>query len=90
MCWAPLSHVLVLAGPFPCSHPQKLWDSGYSALDIITTLFKVTRNATDMAEFMKLEFLKVILAAVLHNIGQACSSAHDCTQRHAGPGLLCD
>lgn len=37
---------------------QGLFDSGYSAIDIITTIFRVTRNST-IAEFVKLEFLKV-------------------------------
>jgi replication factor C subunit 2/4 len=38
---------------------QALWDSGYSATDIITTLFRVVRNADGLAEFLKLEMLKV-------------------------------
>jgi len=37
---------------------QKLFDSGYSAIDIITTVFRVTRNS-NIPEFLKLEFLKV-------------------------------
>ena len=35
-----------------------LWSQGFSALDIIGTLFKVTKTF-DMAEFLKLEFIKV-------------------------------
>ena len=37
---------------------QVLCDLGYSATDIITTLFRVTKNA-DAHEFVKLEFLRV-------------------------------
>lgn len=35
-----------------------LWSQGFSALDIIGTLFKVTKTF-DMAEYLKLEFIKV-------------------------------
>lgn len=37
---------------------QSLCDLGYSAMDIITTVFRVVRNY-DMQEFLKLEFIKV-------------------------------
>ena len=37
---------------------QALCDLGYSAMDIITTLFKVVRNQ-QMEEFLKMEFIKV-------------------------------
>lgn len=37
---------------------QALCDLGYSAMDIITTVFRVVRNY-DMHEFLKLEFIKV-------------------------------
>ena len=37
---------------------QALCDLGYSAMDIITTLFRVVRNY-NMQEFLKLEFIKV-------------------------------
>ncbi|KAH6583713.1 hypothetical protein BASA60_001311 [Batrachochytrium salamandrivorans] len=37
----------------------ELWDKGYSALDIITTLFRVVKSF-NMAEYMKLEFIKEI------------------------------
>ncbi|KAF5833107.1 DNA replication factor C complex subunit 2 [Dunaliella salina] len=48
-------HPLVVANIILCV----LFDSGYSAIDIITTVFRVTRNS-NIAEFMKLEFLKEI------------------------------
>mmetsp|Transcript_19992 Transcript_19992/g.47644 ORF Transcript_19992/g.47644 Transcript_19992/m.47644 type:complete len:348 (+) Transcript_19992:65-1108(+) len=38
---------------------MSLWDMGYSSLDIITTLFRVVRNA-EMEEFTKLEFIKEV------------------------------
>ena len=38
---------------------KHLCDLGYSATDIITTLFRVVRNYK-MQEFLKLEFIKVI------------------------------
>ena len=38
---------------------KHLCDLGYSATDIITTLFRVVRNYK-MQEFLKLEFIKVV------------------------------
>ena len=37
---------------------QQLWNLGYSAQDIIVTVFRVAKTAT-MAEYLKLEFIKV-------------------------------
>lgn len=37
---------------------KQLSDLGYSASDIITTLFRVVKNY-DMAEYLKLEFIRV-------------------------------
>lgn len=37
---------------------QQLYNSGYSSTDIIQTLFRVVRN-TEMAEYLKLEYIKV-------------------------------
>lgn len=37
---------------------NQLWNQGYSALDIIGTLFKVLKTY-DMPEYLKLEFIKV-------------------------------
>jgi len=39
---------------------QKLFNDGYSATDIITTLFRIVRNA-DLQEWIKLEYIKVRL-----------------------------
>ena len=51
---------------------KHLCDLGYSATDIITTLFRVVRNYK-MQEFLKLEFIKVMpcklytMRSVMHN-----------------------
>ncbi|URD99921.1 Replication factor C subunit [Musa troglodytarum] len=49
----------VLEGNFDdaCAGLKQLYDLGYSPTDIITTLFRIIKNY-DMAEFLKLEFLK--------------------------------
>ncbi|WIA13158.1 hypothetical protein OEZ85_006750 [Tetradesmus obliquus] len=39
---------------------KALCDMGYSAIDIITTVYRVARNAEGMTEFLKLEFLREI------------------------------
>ena len=39
---------------------KHLCDLGYSATDIVTTLFRVVRNYK-MQEFLKLEFIKVCI-----------------------------
>lgn len=38
---------------------QKIWDFGYSTLDIISTIFKVTKTYPGMPEKLKLDFIKV-------------------------------
>jgi replication factor C subunit 2/4 len=50
----------VLEGKFDeaCSGLKQLYDLGYSPTDIITTLFRIIKNY-DMAEYLKLEFMKV-------------------------------
>eukprot|EP00252_Welwitschia_mirabilis_P017934 TRINITY_DN4002_c0_g1_i1.p1 TRINITY_DN4002_c0_g1~~TRINITY_DN4002_c0_g1_i1.p1 ORF type:complete len:210 (-),score=36.64 TRINITY_DN4002_c0_g1_i1:130-759(-) len=49
----------VIEGKFDdaCSRLKGLYNLGYSATDIITTLFRVIKNY-DMPEFLKLEFIK--------------------------------
>lgn len=37
---------------------EDLWTQGYSAVDIVTTLFRVVRSMDAMAEYLKLEFIK--------------------------------
>lgn len=39
---------------------KDLWDKGYSAMDIITTMFRVVKSMQDLSEFGKLEFIKEI------------------------------
>lgn len=41
-----------------CHGMKQLYDLGYSPTDIITTLFRIIKNY-DMAEYLKLEFMKV-------------------------------
>lgn len=50
----------VIEGNFDdaCSGLKQLYDLGYSPTDIITTLFRIIKNY-DMAEYLKLEFMKV-------------------------------
>lgn len=62
----------VLEGKFDeaCAGLKQLYDLGYSPTDIITTLFRIIKNY-DMAEYLKLEFLKVLIttrfsACILH------------------------
>ncbi|CAN6580711.1 unnamed protein product [Malus baccata var. baccata] len=49
----------ILEGKFDdaCSGLKQLYDLGYSPTDIITTFFRIIKNY-DMAEFLKLEFMK--------------------------------
>lgn len=49
-----------LSAKYGAGAVQSLFDGGYSATDIITTLFRVVRNA-DLHEFVKLEFIRVRL-----------------------------
>lgn len=50
----------VIEGNFDeaCSGLKQLYDLGYSPTDIITTLFRIIKSY-DMAEYLKLEFMKV-------------------------------
>ena len=50
--------MLTVCGP----SVQSLCDLGYSAMDIITTVFRVVRNY-QMDEILKLEFIKVKTAS---------------------------
>ncbi|TPX34086.1 hypothetical protein SmJEL517_g03165 [Synchytrium microbalum] len=42
---------------------SELWSNGYSSLDIVGTMAKVTQYSTELQEFVKLNFLKEIGAA---------------------------
>ncbi|WRT68497.1 uncharacterized protein IL334_005473 [Kwoniella shivajii] len=37
-----------------------LWDQGYSAVDIVVSVFRVTKGMEELQEYMKLEFIKEI------------------------------
>ncbi|GAA6062572.1 hypothetical protein JCM10212_004885 [Sporobolomyces blumeae] len=39
---------------------EELWNYGYSAVDIVTTLFRVTKGMDGLAEYTKLEFIREI------------------------------
>lgn len=55
-----ISHCLSAEIDNACNIMKHLCDLGYSATDIITTLFRVVRNYK-MQEFLKLEFIKVCI-----------------------------
>lgn len=59
----------VLEGKFDdaCAKLKQLYDLGYSPTDIITTLYRIIKNY-DMAEYLKLEFLKVWHEQVPFNV----------------------
>lgn len=38
---------------------SELWTQGYSAVDIVSTIFRVVKNNETMPEYRKLEFIKV-------------------------------
>ena len=42
------------------THLNNVYGKGYATVDIVTTLFKVTKNS-EIPEFVKLEFIKVCL-----------------------------
>ncbi|KAI5819854.1 P-loop containing nucleoside triphosphate hydrolase protein [Pyronema omphalodes] len=39
---------------------EELWDKGYSAVDVISTMFRVTKTVDTLSEHSKLEFIKEI------------------------------
>jgi len=39
---------------------QELWDQGYSAIDIIVTIFRVVKTFDELPEYTKLEYIKEI------------------------------
>ena len=39
---------------------KHMWTLGYSAVDIITNIFRVCKTHTDLPEYLKLEFIKEI------------------------------
>ncbi len=53
----------------------QLWTQGFSALDIVSTLFKVVKNA-DMPEFLKLEYIKQIGFSHMKVLEGLCTLTH--------------
>ncbi|KAH9982879.1 P-loop containing nucleoside triphosphate hydrolase protein, partial [Lactifluus volemus] len=41
---------------------QELWDQGYSAVDIIVTIFRVVKTFDELPEYTKLEYIKVAIS----------------------------
>jgi replication factor C subunit 2/4 len=39
---------------------NKLWDQGYSAVDIVVTVFRVVKGLDDLPEYTKLEFIREV------------------------------
>jgi len=39
---------------------NELWDQGYSAVDIVVTVFRVVKTSDDLPEYTKLEYIKEI------------------------------
>lgn len=44
---------------------DELWVGGYSAVDIVSTLFRVVKGMEALAEYTKLEFIKVSVLLLL-------------------------
>ena len=38
---------------------EELWVSGYAAVDIVSTIFRVAKNMDELPEYLKLEFIRV-------------------------------
>ncbi|KAF7730843.1 replication factor C subunit 4 [Apophysomyces ossiformis] len=59
-----IQHVLKCCAEYnfddAASSLRELYDSGYSALDIITTLFRVVKSYTELPESQRLDFIKEI------------------------------
>ena len=46
---------------------QELWDQGYSAVDVVVTIFRVVKASGKMPEYTKFEFIKVAAYAILNS-----------------------
>ena len=49
-----------------CDGMKELWELGYSPVDIVTTLFRVTRSLPELTERAKLDFIREIGQCHLH------------------------
>lgn len=41
-----------------------LWDKGYSAVDIVSTIFRVVKGMEELPEYTKLEFIRVSVTPI--------------------------
>jgi replication factor C subunit 2/4 len=41
------------------SRIHSLWDQGYAAVDIVTTIFRVVKTMDELPEYTRLEFIRV-------------------------------
>lgn len=60
---------------------EELWGQGYAAVDIVTTLFRVTKGMDALAEHIKLEFIKVCSPFLAFG---RCQAFADLSDRVAG------
>ena len=44
-----------------------LWDQGYSAVDIVVTVFRVVKGMEELPEYLKLEFIRVCRKIIAEN-----------------------
>jgi replication factor C subunit 2/4 len=42
-----------------------LWEQGYSAVDIVTTIFRVVKGMEELPEYTKLEYIRVSLSGLV-------------------------
>ena len=61
---------------------QELWDQGYSAVDIVVTIFRVVKASDKMPEYTKLEFIKVAPRDISYHDGYTETYF---TRRSGGP-----
>lgn len=65
---------------------EELWDKGYSAVDIISTMFRVTKTIESLSEHSKLSFIKVRMSSpnVLFVLLLICAGNRVYTHAHPG------
>lgn len=68
---------------------EELWDKGYSAVDIISTMFRVTKTIESLSEHSKLSFIKVRMPSlnVLFVLLLICAGNRVYTHAHPGRSL---
>lgn len=68
---------------------EELWDKGYSAVDIISTMFRVTKTIESLSEHSKLSFIKVRMSSpnVLPVLLLIYAGNRVYTHAHPGRGL---